>query len=173
MFDASKHLIRPIVEAVLAAQAVLNKRGFLFRKLYTEHRELIKFSKNIAAAEENKALDDFKSKFLSYNTGYPIECKRVNIEYTAQVANMVPIYEVVYRTYCQFTHGAQVAVTGQLNAVTNDLDTPIVVQLGLITLEQLRKNTSAKIPEWETYLQQSRSYMGQSNMGINLPKNES
>lgn len=169
MVEASKLMIRPIVEAILSSQAVLNKRGFLFRKLYTEHLELMKFDKKATAAEKKKAEEDFKAEFLSHNKGYPIELKKVDMSYTSQVAKMVNVYEVCYRVYCQFTHVAQAAVTGQLNPITNDLDTPLVTDLVLIALKQLEENASAKIPNLKPYCQQLGVYMGKMGLKINLP----
>ena len=87
--------------------------------------------------------------------------------YTAQVAKMEDLYNVCYRVYCQFTHGTQVAVTGQLNPATNDLDTPIVTQLVLASLKQLDAHTAAKIPRLETYYQRSRELTAQINTGVN------
>jgi len=83
---------------------------------------------------------------------YPIEHKRVDVHYTAQVAEMLPVYEVAYATYCLFTHGAIAAASGQLNKPTDDLDTQFVVRLVIIMLELLQKNTPAKIPDLTPFL---------------------
>jgi hypothetical protein len=145
----SKFLVRPILEATLSAGAVMKKRGFLFRKAYSELLEEKKAFPNDSKTEAHfeSILNDLESFFKKYDSHYPIEYKKVNIEYTARLAEMLPLYEVVYRTYCKFTHGGIDAALGQLNIMTDDLDTQFVVQLVFMMLEQLQTHTHAKIPD--------------------------
>ena len=114
---ASKFLVRPILEATISAEAVMKKRGFLYRKAYSEILEEKKIFPKDSKTEAHfelllKELRDF---FKKYDPNYPIEDKAVNVKYAAEVAEMLPLYEVVYRTYCKFTHGAIDAALGQLN----------------------------------------------------------
>jgi hypothetical protein len=151
---ASKLLIRPILDAVFAATAVTKTRGFLFRKAFTELLEEKKFHpKNPAAeADFNTILEEIKRLMTKDDPTYPIEKKRVDIFSTAQAAGMQPHYEVIYRTYCQFTHGAIVAASGELDQMTDDLDTSIVVHYVIMMLELLNKNTPAKVPDMAPFL---------------------
>ena len=64
---------------------------------------------------------------------------------------MLPLYDVAYRTYCKFTHGGIDAALGQLNEMTDDLDTQFAVRLVLMMLDQLQKHTHAKIPDLEPF----------------------
>ena len=95
----------------------MKKRGFLYRKAYSEILEEKKIFPKDSKTEAHfelllKELRDF---FKKYDPNYPIEDKAVNVKYAAEVAEMLPLYEVVYRTYCKFTHGAIDAALGQLN----------------------------------------------------------
>jgi hypothetical protein len=151
--EASKLLIRPILEALLSASAVVRKHGFLFRKLYSEVIEEKKLPrlKPPTSAEIAKVLGDYKLLFKSFDPTYPFQEKKVSIRDAAEAAQMMPLYDVVYRAYCNFTHGAMLAATGQLNQSTNDLDTQFVVLFVLETLEHLQKHTPAQIPDLEAF----------------------
>src|ERR1017187_1980634 len=144
---AAKLLIRPMIEVFLSAQAVMNKRGFLFRKIYTEVLEFCKSDPNATQSVIDATVKQYITAFKDYDKSYPCEPKKVDMSYTAKVADMVDHYEVTYRVYCKYTHGAQIAVTGALNEVTDVCDTPIVVEIMLRMLSQLQKHTSEKIPE--------------------------
>jgi hypothetical protein len=145
----SKFLIRPILEATLSSRAVMKKRGFLFRKAYSELLEEKKAFPNDSKTEAHfkSILNELESFFKKCDPRYPIEYKKVDIRYTAELAEMLPLYEVVYRTYCKFTHGGIDAALGQLNKMTDDLDTQFVVRLVFMMLEQLQTHTHAKIPD--------------------------
>jgi hypothetical protein len=153
---ASKFLVRPILEATLSAGAVMKKRGFLYRKAYSE---ILEEKKNFPKDSQTDAhfeslLNQLKDFFKKYDSGYPIEDKEVKLRYTAELAEMLPLYEVVYRTYCKFTHGGIDAALGQLNKMTDDLDTQFVVRLVFMMLEQLQKHTHAQIPDLQPFRMQ-------------------
>ena len=151
--EASKLFIRPILEALLSASAVMRKPGFLFRKLYSELMEEKKLPrpKPATVSEVAKVLSDYKQLFMSFDRNYPFQEKTVSIRDAAEAAQMLPLYDVVYRTYCNFTHGAMLAATGQLNQSPNDLDTQFAVHFVLATLEHLQKHTAAQVPNLETF----------------------
>ena len=150
---ASKYLIRPILEATISAGAVMKKKGFLYRKAYSE---LLEEKKNFPKGPQTDAhfdsiLRQLKDFFKKYDSSYPIEDKEVKLRYAAELAEMLPLYDVVYRTYCKFTHGGIDAALGQLNEMTDDLDTQFAVRLVLMMLEQLQKHTHAKIFDLEPF----------------------
>jgi hypothetical protein len=151
--EASKLLIRPIMEALLSATAVMKVHGFLFRKLYTELMEEKKLPrpKPTTKVEVDIVLAGYKKLFKGFDPNYPFKENKVSIKDAAEAAQMLPLYEVVYRTYCNFTHGAMLAATGQLNQATNDLDTHFVVLFMLAILDQLKMHTPAKIPDLDQY----------------------
>ena len=136
----------------------MKKRGFLYRKTYSE---LLEEKKNFPKGPQtdahfNSLLKQLKDFFKKYDSGYPIEDKEVKLRYAAELAGMLPLYEAPYRTYCKFTHGGIDAALGQLNKMTDDLDTQFVVRLVFMMLEQLQKHTHAQIPELEPFRIQLR-----------------
>lgn len=161
--DASKLLIRPMIDIVISATAVATKRGFLFRKAYTELEEAKKlYEKNpVNEAGVKKALEDLKSNF-SAKPSYPIECKRVDARYTAEVAGLLPVYETAYRIYCEFTHSAMRAVQGQLNEATDPIDTTMAIWGVLIMLDLLKRHTPADVPDLTAF--QSKVLRSQAAM---------
>jgi hypothetical protein len=155
---ASKFLIRPILEATISAGAVMKKHGFLYRKAYSE---ILEEKKNFPKDSQTDAhfellLKELKDFFKKYDSSYPIEDKEVKLRYAAELAEMLPLYEVAYRTYCKFTHGGINAALGQLNKMTYDLDTQFVVRLVFMMLEQLQKHTHAQIPDLQPFRIQLR-----------------
>lgn len=78
--------------------------------------------------------------------GYPIVCKRVDGRYTAQVAELLPVYDTAYRIYCEFTHSAVRAVRGALDQTTDPIDTTMVIWAVGTMLNQLKLFTPANVP---------------------------
>jgi hypothetical protein len=136
---ASKLLIRPMVDIVISATAVTKKKGFLFRKAYTELQEMKRTYDKTPAndASAKTYLERLKRKFQE-EPGYPIECQAVDARYTAQVADLLPVYEKAYRIYCEFTHSSTRAIRGSLNQATDPIDTSMVIWSVVFMLEHLR-----------------------------------
>lgn len=147
--DSSKLLVRPALEPVFAAEAVAKKRGFWFRKAYTESLEDEKLvAKDPAAtAMVRRHMDDLKAQLQKFDSTYPIECKRVDGRYTAEVAGLVDVYDAAYRLYCQYTHGAFRALEGGLNQVTDEIDTATVSWCVLRMLDLLKLHSPAQVPD--------------------------
>jgi len=95
-------------------------------------------------------LERLKKRFLE-ETGYPIECKKVDGRYTAEVAGLLTAYDTAYRIYCEFTHSALRAVRGTLDTTTDPTDTSMVIWAVSIMLNQLRLNTPAVVPDLSLY----------------------
>jgi len=165
---ASKFLIRPIIEATISAGAALKERGFLYRKTYSE---ILEQKKNFPKDPKTEAqfefvLKELKDFFKKQDPNYPIENKEVNLRQASEWAEMVPLYEVAYRAYCRFTHGAIDAALGQLNEMTDNLDTQFVVGLVLMMLEKLQKHTYASIPDLESFRTQLGIQKQTKNCGL-------
>ncbi len=145
---ASKLMVRPMIEAVISAIAGLKKKGFLFRIAYTELSEIKKLypktPENEATANAN--LEQLKKRFRE-EPGYPVECKCVDMRYTAEVAGLVETYDMAYRIYCEFTHSTVRAVRGSLDQMTDPIDTPMVIWAVRTTLDHLKVFTPANIPD--------------------------
>ena len=147
---ASKLLVRPALEAVFSGIAAVKDHRFLFRKAYSEWGEEKKMFANDqdGQAAANHALEDLKRAFKQACPGYPVECKGISAKDTAQMADLLEIYDRVYRIYCQFTHGALMAVMEEgLKEATDPMDTGIVVWCVLMILDKLKEHTRAQIPD--------------------------
>ncbi len=149
---ASKLMIRPLIDVVIKASAVVTKKGFLFRVAYTELQEMKKlYEKNPAnEAAANETLERLKKRFLE-EAGYPIECKQVNGRYTAEVAGLLTAYDTAYRIYCEYTHSALRAVRGSLDTTTDPTDTSMVIWAVCTMLNQLKIHTPAVVPDLTAY----------------------
>lgn len=151
---ASKLLVRPALEATFSGIAAVNDRDFLFRKAYTE---LCEDKKLFANGEDNKkavelALEGLKGAFRQNCSEYPIKCETVSVWETAKMAGLLPVYETSYRLYCQYTHGAMRAVTGQLDETTDTADTSTVIWCVLKMLEHLKQHSPAQVPDISGYI---------------------
>ena len=146
----SKILIRSILETVIAAAAVANEKGILFKKYYTE---IIKANKMFPKDEARQAmvtnqLNELTRIFQQENPEYPIKCVELKISDMAKAARLPDeFYKIGYSTYCEFTHGSFRAVNGKLNEATDPIDTSIVISCALTMLRLLQKHTSAIVPD--------------------------
>jgi hypothetical protein len=157
--DASKLLIRPVLEATFLAAAAMKDPNFLFRRAYTEWEE----DRKLFARDDNGRLEadcfleELKSQFRKQCPEYPVRCERLSMRQAAEMADLLPQYEGTYRIYCKFTHSALRAVSGNLNEMTDSNDTHTVVWCALMTLGLLQKHTPAIIPSLDSFVPRLRS----------------
>lgn len=146
---ASKLLVRPALEAVFSGIAAIKSPEFLFRKAYSEWLEDRKLLPKDGAAHSamETALRELEQKYQQQCPTRPMKREKVTTFQTAELAELLPIYEGPYRIYCQFTHGALRTATGDLNEGTDECDTRIMVWCVLAILDHLQKHTPAAVPE--------------------------
>src|SRR6266566_3738268 len=147
--DASKLLVRPILESVFKAAAVMRKPGFLTRLAYSEWKEELRMFKKDPAgkAASTRELEEFKKRFSQDNPGYPAVYSHASISDTATEAGMKTLYETTYGTYCAFTHAALAAVHGPSDGWTDNNDTGVVTCCIMVILELLNQHTPAQVPD--------------------------
>ena len=141
--DASKHLIRTGIEAVIRLQAVRKKPELLFRIAFTEFNEDKKWVRSTVPANVDKALSvidknwaDFKQ---AYHAKYPEHAlieEDISLRATAEHAEIERYYDTHYRLYCRFTHAAFRATTGNLNEFDRE-DNRTMALCALSALEAL------------------------------------
>lgn len=146
---ASKLLVRPAIEATFSGLAAIKRKDFLFRKAYSEWDEDRKlFAKDaVKVGEAKKALEDLKHAFQSKCPSVDLACKQITVRDTAEMAELLAIYEGTYRLYCQFTHGALRAALGDLDKISDTIDTPVVTWCVLQMLDHLQTETLAQLPD--------------------------
>ena len=143
-----------MLDIVLSAVAAMKEKGFLFRKAYTEWDDAKKmFAKDNASKEKAETdLRDLIRAFKEEEANYPVECKRIDMRYAAEVAGSPHIYEIAYRTYCEFTHSSMRAIHGHLDEATDPVDTSIVIWSVMTMLESLQKHTPAEVPNLASFI---------------------
>jgi Family of unknown function (DUF5677) len=152
LIDASKVMVRPILETTFYVAAVLQKRGFLFRKAYSEALEEQRIPV-FDRQEVGRELEAFKAALKAREPDYPIEERELSAWEAANAIGWQAMYGVGYRVYCQLTHGTLRAFVGEWNVHTDPNDSRILIWCLLIILDQLNTWTPADIPDlmplWE------------------------
>ncbi len=141
--DASKHLIRTAIEAVVRLQAIRKKPELLFRFAFTEFNDDKKWVRSTAGGDIPAALSaidkqwaDFKH---AYHAKYPEHLlveEELSLRGAAECAGIERYYDSHYRLYCRFTHAAFRATTGSLNELDRE-DNRTMVLCALSGLEAL------------------------------------
>src|SRR4030095_15993168 len=146
---ASKLMVRPMVETVLYALAVMKGKGFLFRKAFTEWDEEGKLYGRDKSLKSRhlRELEVLVKEWRKADPSYPFKRKIVKCRDAAEIAGLLPVYESAYRIYCKFTHGAMRAVQGDLDDMTDPLDTQIGIWCALVMLAELQRHTPAHVPD--------------------------
>jgi hypothetical protein len=120
--DASKHLVRTAIEAIIRVQAIRKEPELLFRIAFTEFSEDKKWVRSTAGAEVSVALSaidkhwtDFKGAYHEKYPEHALVEEELSLRGAADCAGIEHYYDTHYRLYCRFTHAAFRATTGNLN----------------------------------------------------------
>lgn len=132
--DASKLLIRTVLESFIRMRAIQKKPELLFRMAYSEFEEDKKWVRSINGATAEETLQKIASQWqtfkLEYQRTYPehlMSEKSLKLREAATHASVESYYDSHYRLYCHFTHGAFRATAGDLNNLeSEDVDTMII-----------------------------------------------
>lgn len=159
---ASKILVRSAIELLVYGNAALKSKDFHFRKAYTEWFEDKKLlaKSNAEELEADNALADLKQHFSMKLPGYPIECKKLTILEAAKMANLEDLYKSQFAIYSQYTHGSLRALTGDLDKATDSHDTNVMSWCVMITIDHLKENTPAEVPDMIPFRQRLLAISG-------------
>ena len=120
-YEASKHLIRTAIEAMIRLKAIGEKPDLLFRIAFTEFKEDRKWVgslqiPNVADALKRIEADwtRFVRKYRAKYRDHPCIEKELSIKEAADCAGVEGYYNSHYRLYCRFTHAAFRASSGYL-----------------------------------------------------------
>jgi len=152
MLHASKILVRPVLETAIYLRATMRNSEFILCKAYSEMLEDEKFDapsgtkrKSIEKAAKH-SFQQFQKDFLKADSSCTLlEPKEVTVRSAAESTGLGQAYLIDYRLYCQFTHGALRAMSGQLDDLTDQRDTPLMIWCALIVCEELANHTPAKL----------------------------
>jgi hypothetical protein len=168
--DASKLLVRPLIETMFRVAAIQKKPELFYRIAYSE--TIVEDPKWIrpAANREGETFDEaahserfkeFKEQVSEQLPNVPLEDKYIPVWEIAQVAGMADYYDSYYRTYCRYTHGALWAIGGLLTDLTDPADNRV---MGRCTWSVLNALTSigAKSPNLQSLCQRLQEQASRS-----------
>jgi hypothetical protein len=159
--NASKLLVRPLIETMFRVEAIRKKPELFYRIAYSE--TVVEDAKWIGSAASRAGLTfdeaahsirfgQFKEQLWEQLPNVALEDKYISVWEIAEVAEMAGYYGSHYRTYCRYTHGALWAIGGLLNDLTDPEDNRA---MGLCTWSILDALTSigAESPNRQSLLQ--------------------
>ena len=159
--DASKFLVRPVIETMFRLEAIQKKQELFYRIAYSEtiveDQKWIRPAASRAGATfdeaaHSKRFKEFKEQLSKQLANVPLEDKDISLWEIAQAAGMAWDYDSHYRTYCRYTHGALWAIGGFLTDLTDPDDNHT---MGRCTWSVLNALTSigAKAPNLQSLSQ--------------------
>jgi len=146
--SSSKLLVRPALELILRGAAVENEPALLVRMAYSEWDEDGRMFKNPAGRAQHKhEWAEFEQKVRVLDPGCKIVRKWLGLREAAKSAKMEQHYEISYRLYCKFTHGALGSLLGVFDPVTDDSDSRVMTWCVFQALGLLGRQTPVDLPE--------------------------
>jgi hypothetical protein len=168
--DASKLLVRPLIETMFRVEAIRKKPELFYRIAYSE--TIVEDPKWIGSAASragatfdeaahSKRFKEFKEQLSKQLPNVPLEDKYISVWEIAEVAGMAGYYGSHYRTYCRYTHGALWAIGGFLTDLTDPEDNRA---MGLCTWSVLDALASigAESPNRQSLLQRLKEQASHS-----------
>ena len=121
--DASRLLIRPTIEAAIKILAVRKQPELLYQIAYSERLEDQKLIRKATRSQRNggeialgqQRWDEFVKMYADHFPTHKRVDKKLSLRMAATVAGIEDYYDSAYRVYCQFTHAAFRAITGNLD----------------------------------------------------------
>lgn len=143
--DASKLLVRPIIEFWFRLRAVFEKPELFYRIIFGEREKRSTWLRAIARlggapfdeSAEAQEWERFRQHCISAIERCDVLDKPVTVETLATAAGLQKYYDTHYRTYCMFTHGHLEAVIGNFNPMTDSEDNLVVCLAGIHVIQVL------------------------------------
>jgi hypothetical protein len=156
--DGARLLVRPALEAMLRLRAVRAEPHLLYRVLFAEALETDKWLGGVAkrhGAAYTRVCDrdewrTFKNRCASQFGAEKLEDIPLSSYDAAAAFGVEAYYDSHYRAYCQYTHGALEAVSGNLDELTDPEDTRVMLNSALSALEAL-VDMGADCPNIESF----------------------
>lgn len=143
--DGARLLIRPALEAMLRLRAVRDKPRLLYRVLFAEALETDKWLGGVAKRHgvpytrvcDRDEWRTFKTRCVSQFGAKKLEDRPLSSYDAAAAIGVEAYYDSHYRAYCQYTHGAFEAVSGELDEITDPEDSRVMLSSAMSALEVL------------------------------------
>jgi hypothetical protein len=143
--DGARLLVRPALEAMLRLRAVRAKPHLLYRVLFGEALESDKWLGGVAKRHgvpytrvcDRDVWQAFKARCASQFGAEKLEDLALSSYDAAAAIGVEVYYDSHYRAYCQYTHGALEAVSGNLDELTDPEDTRVMLNSAMTAAEAL------------------------------------
>ena len=166
--DGARLLVRPALETMLRLRAVRAHPHLFYRVYLSEVLERDKWFGGIArrhdipytAACDRPEWQAFKTRCASEFGAENLVDKRLSSYAAAAAIGFETYYKSHYRAYCQYTHGALEAVSGNLDELIDPEDTRVMLNCAMPALEAL-VNIGADCPAMKSFQERFRKLMNQ------------
>lgn len=152
--DASRLLVRPVIEALFSAFAVMRRPAILLQIAYKElqHERDLFASDPAAKAEADAQLQKIAVKLREAGAAPPKRKSEPTVLELAKAAGLERMYPT-YKFYCQFTHLALATVEGEYDEIADRGDSLFVCHCTLMCLDQLKECTPAEVPDLKPFVE--------------------
>lgn len=120
--EASKHLIRTVIEAFIRLQCICKHPELLFQIAFTEFKEDKKWARAAKREDLANVMQTIEANWAAfveaYRKKYPEQSlteEELSLRGAAEYAGLEGYYDSHYRLYCRFTHVALRASIGGLS----------------------------------------------------------
>ena len=159
--DGARLLIRPALETMLRLQAVRAKPHLVYRVLYREALESDKWLGGVAKRHgvpytpvcDRDVWHAFKARCASQFGAEKLEDVPLSSYDAAVAIGVEAYYDSHYRAYCQYTHGALEAISGNLDELTDPEDTRVMLHSAMAATEAL-VDMGADCPKMTSFREQ-------------------
>lgn len=143
--DASKLLVRPLIEMMFRTRAVATKPKLFYRMILTERLKRNAWIKRAAKrqgekydpTEEARQWDVFRKHCVATFPDTDLTNEALPARTVAKEIGMLGYYDSFYAMYCSFTHGAFEAVMGKLDPISDAYDNRTVALTVFSAIEVL------------------------------------
>jgi Family of unknown function (DUF5677) len=164
--DGARLLVRSALEAMLRLQAVRAKPYLLYRVLFTEALETDKWLGGVAKrhgapytpVRDRDEWRAFKARCTSQFGAEKLQDVPLSSYDAAAAIGLQPYYDSHYRAYCQHTHGALEAISGNLDEVIDPEDSRVMLNSAMSALDAL-VGMDAECPSIESFRTRVRKLM--------------
>jgi len=159
--DASKLLVRPVIETMFRVEAIQKKPELFCRIAYSESvvedpRWIGPAARRAGATFDedthSKRFEKFKAKLSKQLPNVALEDNDISLREIAEVAGFARYYDSHYRMYCRYTHGALRAIGGFLTNLTDPEDNRVMGFCTFSAVNALAK-IGAEAPNLQSLLQ--------------------
>lgn len=143
--DASKLLVRPVIEILFRIEAVRRTPEMLFQIAYSERLEDERWFSRLAPGSWDPSVAEkewqaFKAQYAKQCPSHSLTETKLTVFEIAKSAQLDRFYNGQYRMYCQYEHGASRATSGSLDSLSDSHDSRTMAFCAFVALNALVSN---------------------------------